>query len=234
MGKLSGFKKFVGNLGRKIFYWKEEKYPINILAVMMEAVITEYAKIHDGNYVIALENLDEILGPAGEDLVHSMLLEPIVMGRAFSDFMTDDLDDLPWLISTSLYALFGNKGYKIIFGKKGVNLLSETESEEGVTTLVLTFQKCPFCANVSVTQEDLGDKSYGVILESLFGKMVEVIQESVGNDYRVFSLETKCFLRGDDVGEYRIWLYPGDATEEQIRSNPFLKDMEIPVKDKFE
>ncbi|MHA1379490.1 MAG: hypothetical protein ACTSRG_14045 [Candidatus Helarchaeota archaeon] len=228
MGKLSGFKKMIGSLGKRIFNWKEEKYPINILAVMMEAVVSEYASIHDGDYVAALRNLNEFLGPGGEELVNSMLLDPIVMGMAFKSFMTDDLEDLPWLVQTSMWSLFGKKGYKRIFGgDKGIYLLSASKSEEGVPTIVMNFQKCPFCCNVQITKDELQNEGYGKILEVLFGKMVDVIQESVGNDYKVICKETKCFLLGDDIGEYRIWLYPKEDFSEKILQNPFLKDSEI-------
>ncbi|MHA1383381.1 MAG: hypothetical protein ACTSR3_06465 [Candidatus Helarchaeota archaeon] len=227
MGKLSGFKKMVGNMGKRIFNMKEEKYPINILAVMMEAVISEYATIHEGDYIAALRDLDEFLGPGGEELVSSMLLDPIILGIAFKSFMTDDIEDLSWLIQTAMWSLFGKKGYKKIFGKKGIFLLSAEESEEGVPTLVLQFQKCPFCCNVQISKEELQDQGYGKILEVLFGKMAEIIQESVGSNYKVFCKETKCFLLGHDVGEFRIWLYPKENIKEKIKENPYLKDIEI-------
>lgn len=222
MARLSKFKKMVGNLGKKLYYMKEPKYPINILAVMEEGVIEEYALINNKDYEKGLKELENFLNPAAEQLMTALLLNPAVGGIAFKSFMTKELEDIPWLMGTLLFAMFGKKAYNTIFGKRGFKLIFADESEEKVPTVVVTWQKCPFCCNVKITKEDLKSENYGKIIEVLLSQTVELVEEFVENKYKVICKETKCFLRGDSVGEYRIWLYPEEEFEEKIKLNKYI------------
>lgn len=217
--KLSRFKRMLGGLGKRVYNWRETKESMNFLSFMYESIIWEYADIFDGDYEKAMDVLIDLIRPMSEEVVSKLLLEVKVLGVPFKSLISPNLQDLPFVIETALYAVYGSWSKKIF--KKPVYVPPEF-SPEDVPTVILEYTSCPFCCNTIIPPEKLGAHRYGKLQVITIENMIQAMQDYVGNENQVVGREIKCFLNGDDNGEIRFWLYPKDNLE-LMESNDYLK-----------
>ncbi|MHA1784738.1 MAG: hypothetical protein ACTSVY_04850, partial [Candidatus Helarchaeota archaeon] len=119
------------------------------------------------------------------------------------------LEDLSFLFEVALYAIIGKDYYE--FYEQPVYHPAET-TEEGVAKITIGIRKCVMCSTIEnkedVDPDKLGDRNYGEIMAMAFTVLLQEIQNYVENDYKIVGKETKCYLRGDDKGEYTFYFYP--------------------------
>ncbi|MHA1130630.1 MAG: hypothetical protein ACTSQI_06575 [Candidatus Helarchaeota archaeon] len=213
MGDLGRFKKMLGGLGKRIYNWRETKESMNFLSYMYQSIVEEYADIFNGDYEKSMDTLIDLVRPMSAEVVSKLLLEVKVMGVPFKSYITKNLEDLPYIIETALYAVYGSWSKKMF--EKPV-YIPASKSEYGVDTIVLKYNQCPYCCNTMIPAEKFGKHHYGKLQVLTIEQMTQVMQDFAGNDFEVIGRETKCFHRGDDYGEIQLWLYP--------RSNPQLRE----------
>ena len=221
MDNLSRFKKLLGGLGKRLYHLREAKEKMNFLSYMYETIIEEYADIHNGDYANAMDHLVELIKPMSEEVISKLILDVKVAGVPFKSFITKNLEDLPYIIETALFAIFG-KWAKKVFLKPA--LIPASESPEKVTTIVLLMNECPFCSYTTISPEKLGAHKYGKFLCITVEQMLQAVQDYIENKYTVVGRETKCFLSGDSQGEMRFWLYPNDNLN-LMDQNRYIKEI---------
>ncbi|MFX1452182.1 MAG: hypothetical protein ACFFCM_15200 [Promethearchaeota archaeon] len=200
--KLSWFRKRLADIGKRIYYHKTEKLNFYIVNLMVNHIIKAFAEIL-GDYEKALDEIENMVKVEAKNILVEIIEKPIFLGKSMKMIISKDINDIAFLASTTFFGLLG-KNYKTFFEEPEFS----TDSK-GVGKLVLRMKKCPICAGVRhVTQEKLGKKTLGGFLAILSGEIVELIQEYVGNPYRIESKETKCFMKGDPYGEIVIMMYP--------------------------
>ena len=217
MGELGRFKKLLGGLGKRIYHWRETKESMNFLSFMYETIMQEYAEIY-GDYEKSIDHLVELVKPMTEELVAKLLSEIKVMGVSASSFITQNVDDLPYIIETVIYAIFGS--WSKIYSKP--KLIPAAESASGVDEIIITFDKCPFCCNTMIKPEQLGAHHYGKFTVLTFEQCIQQVQDYAELDNTVVARETKCFLNGDPYGEFYFWIYPNDKLH-LMEQNEVLK-----------
>ncbi|HUX99816.1 MAG TPA: hypothetical protein VMV49_09700 [Candidatus Deferrimicrobium sp.] len=221
MGELGRFKKLLGGLGKRLYNWKETKESMNFLSFMYETILEEYAGIFNGDYETAMDTLIDLVRPMSEEVVSKLLTEVKVLGIPFKTFITQNAGDLPYIISTTLYAVFGAWSEKVF--NKPV-LIPASESAQRVDTIIITLNMCPFCCNTIIPKQALGTHNYGKLLTLTIEQMVQTMEDYAGNDYMVVARELKCFLNGDSHGELQVWLYPRNQLD-LMEQNPYLKSI---------
>ncbi len=219
--KLSRFKRMLGGLGKRVYNWRESKESMNFLSYMYESIIWEYADIFNGDYEKAMDTLIELIRPMSAEIVSKLLLEVKVMGVPFKSLITPNLEDVPYIIETALYAVFGSWS-KIVFDKP-IYILAE-ESPEQVPTYVLNVNECPFCCNTTIPAKNFGAHRYGKLLVLTVEQMNQAMMDYIGNEYQVVARETMCFHNGDPHGEIRVWLYAPDQMH-LMDLNNFIKSI---------
>jgi len=219
--KLSRFKKILGGLGKRIYHWRETKESMNFLSYMYETIIQEYADIFDGDYENSIETLIEMVRPMTEELVSKLLTEVKVLGVPFSSFLTQNVDDLPYILETILYAIFGSWAKEVY--KKPV-LIPAAESKSQVDEIIIQAMRCPFCCNTMIQPDQLGMQRYGRFTCLTLEQCLQQVEDFVGNDCEVIGRETQCFLQGDSIGEFRFWIYPRNRLDLK-ESNEYLKKL---------
>ena len=210
MGELGRFKKLIGGIGKRIYHWRETKESMNFLSFMYETILEEYAGIFNGDYERSMDTLIELVAPMSAEVVSKLLLEVKVLGVRMKTLITKNVEDLPYIMETALFAVFGSWSKKVF--KKPV-LILDSESEQKVHTLIIELAMCPFCCNTTIPPDKLAPHKYGKLLVLTIEQMIQAIQDYAGNNYTVFGRETKCYLNGDPNGEIRIWLYPQDRLD---------------------
>lgn len=221
--KLSGFRKMLGGLGKRIYHWRETKESMNFLSYMYETIIQEYADIFEGDYEKSVETLIEMVKPMTEELISKLLTEVKVLGVPFSSFITQNINDLPYLIETVLFAIFGSWA-KTVY-KKPI-LIPAAESKYHVDEIILNFNMCPFCCNTMISPEKVGQQRYGNFTCLTFEQCIQQVEDYAGNDVEVVGRETQCFLQGDPVGEFRFWIYPRNRPDLK-ESNEYLEKIKL-------
>ena len=221
MGDLGRFKKLLGGIGKRIYNWKETKESMNFLSFMYETILEEYAEILNGDYEAAMDTLIDLVKPMSQEVVSKLLTEVKVLGVPFKTFITQNSQDLPYIIETTLYAIFGSWSGKVF--NKPV-LIPASESAQGVDTIIITLNMCPFCCNTIIPKQALGKHNYGKLLTLTVEQMLQTMEEYAGNDYLVVGRELKCFLNGDSHGELDFWLYPRDQLD-LMEKNSYLKSI---------
>ncbi len=219
--RVSRFKRMLGGVGKRIYNWRETKESVNFLSYMYESIIWEYADIFDGDYDKAMDTLIELIRPMTEEITTKLLLEVKVMGVPFKSLVSANHSDIPYIIETSLHAVWGSFSKKMY--KKAVLVPAEFSSED-VDTVILQFNSCPFCCNTVIAPENFGKHRYGRLHVLTIEGITQAVEDYVGNDVLVVGREVKCFHKGDDIGEIRLWLYPRDQLE-LMESNEFLKNI---------
>jgi hypothetical protein len=215
--KLSGFKRLIGGLGKRIYNWKETKESMNFMSYMYETILWEYADLFNGNYEKAMDLLIELVKPMCEEVV-SKLLGESVLGVSFKSLLTKNPTDLTYIVETVLYAVFGSWSEKVF--RKPIYLSAE-KSDQKVDTIILELTQCPFCCNTIIDPATLTPHKYGKLLVLTIEQMLQATQDYVGTDRTVVAREVRCFLNGDSNGEIRLWLYPKDKLD-LMKANNYL------------
>ncbi|MFX0209146.1 MAG: hypothetical protein ACFFDT_24395, partial [Candidatus Hodarchaeota archaeon] len=182
-------------------------------------IIEEYADICDGDYEKAMDILTELIRPVSLEILSKLLLEIKVLGVSFQTLITKDINDLPYLLETMLYAVFGSWAPKVY--KKPI-LIHASDSPLNVDTIVLKLDNCPFCCNTMIPPEKFGSHRYGKLMCLTIEQVIQLIQDYSGNDCKVVGREIECYLAGASKAELRFWLYPKDKLE-LMEKNEYLK-----------
>ncbi|MHA1793958.1 MAG: hypothetical protein ACTSVI_15055 [Promethearchaeota archaeon] len=201
--KLGWFKKKVASIGKHIYYWKLKK--INLYAVnsMLRNLVHLYGELNDGDYAKGIRELAAQIEMESQNFISEMIDEPILLGVTMSSVMSKSVEDVVFFATLMFWSMLG-KDYKEIWAEPTM----KTE-EDGTVVIVMQQKKCLFCAEESkLTREQLGDFTTGEILASMFKGILQAVQNYVGNDYEVTARETKCFMRGDNMGEITVWFTP--------------------------
>lgn len=205
--KLGFFKKFIGNVGRRLYFRTSKKFRLGTLNLLYRALVEYLAEINDNNIQSAIKVLEEqLVSPEASNILYELMSKKIA-GYSFESFMTQDLMDMEYLTPFFLYAVFGPYS-KELFGKPRMGV-----TEDGVTYMRLPLKKCFMCSFESkIVPESLGEKDYGgglpVILKIVNENLMEFAYGE--NPYRVVVKETMCRVRGDPEGEVTAWFYEID------------------------
>jgi hypothetical protein len=219
MSELSRFKKMLGGLGKRLYNWRETKESMNFLSFMYETILEEFTEINGGDYEKGMDKLINLVAPMSAEVISKLLFEVKVLGVPFKSFITKNLNDLPYIIETALFAIFGSWSTKVF--KKPV-LIPASESKQQVDTIIIEIMECPFCCNTMIPPEKLGAHKYGKLLCLTIEQMIQSVEDYAGNDFNVVARELKCFHTGDSHGELRLWLYPRDQPA-LLDSNDYLR-----------
>ncbi|MHA1383318.1 MAG: hypothetical protein ACTSR3_06135 [Candidatus Helarchaeota archaeon] len=206
--KLGWFRKRLVGIGKRIYYAKSEKLNFFIVNLMVKHIIKAYAEIFE-DYEKALEEVENLVRTEAKNILVEIMERPIFMGKSMKMLLSKSLDDIAFMASTTFFGILG-KDYTKFFAEP------EFSVYKGVGTLSIRMNRCPICAGVHhVTQKDLGEKTLAGFLAVLFGEIIELTQEYVGNEYIVEAQETKCFMKGDPYGEIVIKLIPKEINNKK-------------------
>ena len=204
--KISWFKKVLAGLGKRLYFRREPKMNIMLLAVIVRSVINEFKEFY-GDWEAAFSRLDAAVAEESKNIIAEMIDQPILFGVGLRTMLSRSLEDIPFLVKMTFWVMAG-KNSKKIFGEP--LLIPAEESPEKVPKIIIPIKKCMMCAGLTTVDptEFKDDRNYFDYVAAVLAGTMGHIEEYVGNEYKVVGKETKCFLRGDDQGELTVWFYP--------------------------
>ena len=201
--KLGFFKKILAKLGKRIFWrFMTRKMNLWMLSSMAFGVTKKYEEIYEGDTGLAVDTFTQQFIHGAESIMYGLM-------DTLKIFFSKSLDDMEFLSDTAMYVILGSK-WKDFFGTP--QFIKAEEAEDGVAKLVMRFQRCVLCTGlrpgIDIDHTKLRENSYGELLARALTALLQMIQDYVGNKYRLEVKETKCRLRGDLYGEGVIYFYP--------------------------
>ena len=175
-----------------------KKMNLYTLSLLQKHVFLKYVEIHK-NQEITIEILkDQVTEGA------NFILQDIFGKVKF--FVSESLEDLKYLADLAYFIIIG-PDFKEFFD---VQFISKTESEDGIPKLVTKIKKCVCCVSIKdeLQQEEIEDLNYIDMLFSALTALLQMILDYVSGDYLVESKETKCYLKGDPIGEVITYIKP--------------------------
>ncbi|MFX1297155.1 MAG: hypothetical protein ACFFD2_20165 [Promethearchaeota archaeon] len=209
MVRFKGFWKRLGNLGKQKFFKKEDKVSLALYSASYSTLIDTMAKFFDNDYERAFDVSIDLITPMSGGYVSKLIYETSVLGIKINTILSKfkDLKDFKYIIDILLYSMYGSST-KRMFDK--TVYISASESAEKVNTYFIIIKACPFCHIATVPAEKLGAHRYGKFIVFTIEQMVQIILDFFKRNFQVVGREVRCFHRGDEVGEIRLWLYPRD------------------------
>ncbi|HUX97918.1 MAG TPA: hypothetical protein VMV49_00045 [Candidatus Deferrimicrobium sp.] len=202
--KLGMFRKFLAKLGKRAYWTVTKKMNLWMLSSMAYGVTKKYEEIFEGDTGMAVDTFTEQFVNGANSIMYELL-------GTMKIFFSKSLEDVDFLAETALHVILGSK-WPQFFGKPKMILAENTE--EGVAQLVMRFPRCVLCTGlrpgIDVDHTKLRKNSYGELLARALVALMQLIQDYVGNKYKLVVKETKCRLRGDPYGEGISYYYPKD------------------------
>ncbi len=198
--KIGWFRKKLGNVGKKLMRWRYRKMDLYLLSLMELVVVQKYSEIL-GDQGAAFDELNNQFRSAAFDIFYGVM-------DLVKIFFSKDLRDILYVWELAMYIILG-KNYSEYFDYP--KFIPAEESEEGVPKIVARIKKCVVCASVQegdINLDELGQRGFAEILGNALTALVQLMQDTVENDYNVVQKETRCFLRGDNYGEQTLLFYP--------------------------
>jgi hypothetical protein len=204
--KLGFFRKLAARIGKRAYWRFSKKMNLWMLSSIAFAVTKKYEEIFDGDTGHAVDTFTEQFVNGASSIMYELL-------PRMKMFFSRSLEDLEFLADVALYVIMGPK-WKKFFGKP--QFVSADEAEDGVPKLIMRYVRCVLCTGlipgVDIDHTKLKRNSYGELLARALVALMQMIQDYVGNEYRLDVKETKCRLRGDTWGEGVVYFYPKDDT----------------------
>ena len=199
--KLSWFRKQLGGIGKRLLWKTSKKMNLYILSLMQKEVFLKYAEIY-GDKKTALNLFKEQFSEGA-----NFILKDLWEGKTLSKiklFVSESLKDLEYLSNLAAYVLLGPKAKDYFV----VEFIPEDTSEEGIPKLITKNKKCVCCAVIKdeIHPDELGDLGFSDILYSAITTLLQMVLDYVSDKYIVECKETKCYLRGDSIGESTIYI----------------------------
>ena len=205
--KIGWFRKKLGNVGKKLMRWRYRKMDLYLLSLMELVVLQKYAEIL-GDQGSAFDEFTNQFTQGAYDIFYSVM-------DLVKIFFSKDLQDLLYVWDLAMYLILGKEHREYFDVPK---FIPAEETEEGVPKIVARIKKCVVCASVKegdIKLDELGHRGYAEILGNALTALVQMVQDSVENDYKVVLKETRCFLRGDNYGEQTLFFYPKEEETEE-------------------
>ena len=200
--KLGFFRKLLARLGKRLYWAFSKKMNLYMLSSMAFGVTKKYEEIFDGDTGKAVDTFTEQFKSGASSIMYELLPRMKI-------FFSKSLEDQVFFSDVAMYVIMGSKWKK--FMGKPIFLPAE-ESDEGVPELRLSFLQCVLCTGlqpgVDIDDAKLKKNSYGELLMQALVALMQMIQDYVGNEYKLVVKETKCQLRGDPYGEGVVYFYP--------------------------
>ncbi len=201
--KLGMFRRMLAKLGKRI-YWKLMTRKMNLwmLSSMAYGVTKKYEEIFDGDTGLAVDTFTEQFTSAANSIMYELL-------GTMKIFFSKSLQDLEFLASIAMYIILGPK-WNEFFGDPVY--VPPERTEDNVPQLIMHYNKCVLCTGlrpgIDIDHTKLKRYSYGELLANALVSLLQMIQDYVGNNYKLVVKEHKCQLRGDPEGEGVIYFYP--------------------------
>ncbi|MHA1129448.1 MAG: hypothetical protein ACTSRC_18830 [Candidatus Helarchaeota archaeon] len=204
--KLGFFRKLLAKIGKRV-YWKiSKKMNLWMLSSMAYGVTKKYEEIFEGDTGKAVDTFTEQFISGANSIMYELLPRMKV-------FFSKSLDDLEFLTDVAMYVIMGPK-WKQFFGKP--QFIPADDTADGVPKLIIRFIRCVLCTGlrpgIDIDHSKLKKNSYGELLARALVALMQMIQDYVGNDYKLDVKEVKCRLRGDEWGEGVVFFFPKNDT----------------------
>ena len=221
--KLSIFQKLVLFLGKYLMWYKFKKMNTLTAAKITQATLEELIEINNGDTLKGMKEFEEIIGVGSTDFVDNMFTQPVAFGISATSTLSKNIPDYVFLFKTVMYALQGSAANEMF---EDIKYYSEEESDDGIAQIVLTIKKCMVCCEpekFSYRLEELGVHNpanfFPVLIKSSMNWFLDYIE--LDKIYTLEARETKCFLRGDGIGEWKLWFlkegqHPPDPPDKKI------------------
>jgi hypothetical protein len=202
--KLNIFRKFLAKIGKRAYWAFSKKMNLWMLSSMAYGVTKKYEEIFEGDTGMAVDTFTEQFVNGANSIMFELL-------GTMKIFFSKSLEDVAFLSDTALYVILGSK-WNQFFGK--TVFLTADKTEDGIAQLIMRFPRCVLCTGlqpgVDIDHTKLKKNSYGELLSRALVALMQLIQDYVGNKYKLVVKETKCRLRGDLYGEAIAYYYPKD------------------------
>ncbi|MFX0140097.1 MAG: hypothetical protein ACFFDN_41025 [Candidatus Hodarchaeota archaeon] len=201
--KLTWFRKVMAGLGKRIYYWKNRKINLYSFNSMIRNNLKIYGKINNDDYETGLIDWSAQLEELAKNVIIEMINKPIIFGLSMESVLSKRIEDLPFLVGLIFWALLG-KDHKDIWPIPYLVM-----EENGVVKAVVRQNSCIACTEENkLTQKDFGELGMCNVIAVVMKGILQALQDYVGNDYDITKEITKCFMRGDDYGEFIYTLTP--------------------------
>jgi hypothetical protein len=204
--KLGFFRKLLARIGKRAYWGISKKMNLWMLSSMAFGVTKKYEEIFDGDTGQAVDTFTEQFVNGASSIMYELLPRMKV-------FFSKSLDDLEFLTDVAMYVIMGKK-WKRFFGPP--QFIAAEDSADGIPKLIIRYVRCVLCTGlrpgIDIDHSKLKKNSYGELLARALVALMQMIQDYVGNEYRLEVKEIKCMLRGDEYGEGVVFFFPKDDT----------------------
>ena len=206
--KLSGIRKGIAGIGKRLAYRKLKKTSFLIIADLCNVVIDMFSETY-GSRSAGIKKFAEIIREESIRVTADLVETPILFGVSMRSFLSRDLRDFSFVIEFIYYCVLGGK--HSYFLAKPEYIPAELSSKK-VPQYILRINHCPFCYNITKEHEDVTKLEPGIKHGTWFAKLLEGIMQGIldylGMDYDVNCEETMCMLEGNNYGEFIYTLNP--------------------------
>ncbi len=206
--KLSGFKKRIAGIGKRLAHRKLKKTSFLLIADLCNVVIDTFSEIH-GSRSAGIKKYAEIIRRESIEVTADIVETPILFGISMRSFLSKDLKDFVFFIEFIFHTVLGGKWSYFI--SKPEYIPAELSSKK-VPQYRLKIIHCPFCYNITKEKEDISELEPGIKHGTWFAKLLEGIMQGIvdylGMEYEVTCEETQCMMEGNDYGELIYTLSP--------------------------
>ena len=205
--KLSGFKKGMAGLGKRLAYRMMKKTSFLLITDLCNVVIDKYSDIY-GSRSAGIKKYADIIRKEAIGVTSDIVETPILFGISMRSFLSKNLKDFTFIIELVFYTVLGDQWSYFI--TKPEYIPAELGGKK-LPQYILRIIHCPFCFNITKEKEDASKLESGVTHGTWFAKLIEGIMQGlmdyIGLEYRVNGEETHCFMNGDNYGELVFTLY---------------------------
>ncbi|NHI93805.1 MAG: hypothetical protein EAX96_15060 [Candidatus Lokiarchaeota archaeon] len=202
------YHRLIGKIGRKLYYAGSAKLNLMAVTLIVRNTMDEYKDIL-GSYEKGIKAFEDACKLGTMDVISDMMQQKIFFGVGLYNITSRYVPDSAWAIELGLGALAGNDFIKNVFSS--ANFLPAEVIAEEHPKIVVKFKKCMMCAGVPNSKKnELGNACYGGYFGVLLAAALQMMGEEVGWNYNFEGTEVKCFLDGDDHGEFHLQLTPAE------------------------
>ncbi|NVM28191.1 MAG: hypothetical protein HWN65_05060 [Candidatus Helarchaeota archaeon] len=206
--KLSGIRKRVAGVGKRLAYRKMKKTSFLLIADLCNVVIDKFSELY-GSRSAGIKKFAEICKEESIQIIADIIETPILFGISFKSFLSKNLKDFPFVIEMIFHIVLGSKWS--YFLAKPEYITAELSAKK-VPQYILKLLHCPFCYNITKEKVDVSELEPGVTHGTWFAKLLEGIMQGVvdylGLQYDVNCEETQCMMSGYKNGEVIYSLFP--------------------------
>jgi len=167
---------------------------------MARETVVKYRELLNGNLQEAVATLKEQFASSARTYLQGF------MGQ-LKLIVSTDLKDVEFMSHVSLYSILG-PSYQKFFSNIKYIPADDPNNAEKLHKFITVFPKCVMCSVIrDLNMEEYKETEYGGIITYALASLLELILDYVGLHYIVSIKETRCFMRGDVVGEVVMFLH---------------------------